>query len=355
MKTSDPSRKADLTLYYFSWPLNSDCTASRKAPKDIISILNKFSAKPIRAFFGSPVQKLHSIIHFILSIKSNSILFLQLPIDLQSLFVYPAIIILKFFKKVKVISLIHDCDEIRDEPFLYPWDKYWKIVRRISDAYISHNDSMTDWLAKNKGISRSSVTPLHLFDYLYEKAFPESGNGIAIAGNLEEKKCPYIYKLKEINGCHWKLFGPNCDTSKCTAKTVEWVGSFDPDDLPQRLNAKFGLVWDGNDVNECTGPFGKYQKYNNPHKLSLYIASGLPVIVWSQAATSRFVQETGIGLSVNSLKDIPKKVSQLSDNDYMKMRNSATAIGKQLRHGDFLTNAINHALQTINMPRLTRD
>ena len=53
-------------------------------------------------------------------------------------------------------------------------------------------------------------------------------------------------------------------------------------------------------------------RFNNPHKLSLYVALGLPVIVWREAAIAEFVLKQGIGITVSDLlelNDISTKVS----------------------------------------------
>lgn len=59
-----------------------------------------------------------------------------------------------------------------------------------------------------------------------------------------------------------------------------WHGSFKPEESPEHLQG----VWDGDSVDTCAGNTGAYLRYNNPHKTSLYLACGMPVIVWKEAA-----------------------------------------------------------------------
>ena len=56
-----------------------------------------------------------------------------------------------------------------------------------------------------------------------------------------------------------------------------YFGSFLPDELPAALEGGFGLVWDGDSAETCSGVFGEYLRYNNSHKASLYLASGFPL------------------------------------------------------------------------------
>ena len=62
------------------------------------------------------------------------------------------------------------------------------------------------------------------------------------------------------------------------------------------LFGSFGLVWDGMSSETCKGSFGEYLRINNPHKTSLYLASGIPVIIWSKAALAEFIEKNKCGI-----------------------------------------------------------
>ena len=85
---------------------------------------------------------------------------------------------------------------------------------------------------------------------------------------------------------------------------INYHGSFGVDEIPSKLTRGFGLVWDGDSLDGCRGQSGQYLRYNNPHKLSLYLSSGLPVVIWTGAAEAGFVREHGVGLCVDSLNDL---------------------------------------------------
>ena len=57
------------------------------------------------------------------------------------------------------------------------------------------------------------------------------------------------------------------------------------------MDQNFGLVWDGTSLDGCNGRYGEYLKFNNPHKTSLYLSCGIPVIIWKEAALADFVEE----------------------------------------------------------------
>ena len=102
----------------------------------------------------------------------------------------------------------------------------------------------------------------------------------------------------------------------------------------------FGLVWDGNSADTCSGNTGDYLRYNNPHKLSMYLASGLPVIIWSQAAEAPLVLEKGVGIAVSSLREIPEVLSGVDAVRYGKMRERVLALSGELRSGYYTKRAI---------------
>ena len=74
---------------------------------------------------------------------------------------------------------------------------------------------------------------------------------------------------------------------------------------------------------------------NNPHKLSLYIAAGLPVIVWQQAAIAEFVTTHKIGIVVESLKEISDKIQSLPESEYNEMTRAVNVLQKQVVSGSF--------------------
>ena len=121
---------------------------------------------------------------------------------------------------------------------------------------------------------------------------------------------------------------------------VVYNGSFSPEELVSHLEGSFGLVWDGISAETCAGAFGEYLRINNPHKLSLYLAAGLPVIIWKEAALAPFVAENKVGFAVSSLYEIRDVVDRLPDNEYQTMKENAKQIGLHLRKGQYLLTAL---------------
>lgn len=113
------------------------------------------------------------------------------------------------------------------------------------------------------------------------------------------------------------------------------------------MHGDFGLVWDGDSADACAGNTGAYLRYNNPHKTSLYLACGMPVIVWREAAIADFVLKNEVGIVVESLSGLDEIISAISDESYQKMCKNAARIGQKLRAGEYFKAAMEQALEIV--------
>lgn len=249
---------------------------------------------------------------------------------------------------VRVVLLVHDLSLLRD----LSKDKKSKIramleeriLLDLADRIIVHNSKMKARLKKM--IKPERMISLEIFDYLipgYEQRLTKERSKdfpVVIAGNLYKEKAGYIYKLPK--GGKYNLYGVGY--SEDNNDEITYIGSFLPEDLPFQLDGSFGLVWDGPKSETCSGTYGNYLKYNNPHKTSLYLASDMPVIIWSKAALADFVVKNKIGITVDSLGDVRNTIESLSEKDYNEMLNNVKAMGKRLRAGDFTKRALEKAI-----------
>ena len=212
---------------------------------------------------------------------------------------------------------------------------------KVADGVIAHNPIMKSVLVE-KGIPEHKLVSLEIFDYLIpnyqEKDGLSKDQPIIVAGNLAQEKAGYLYQLPARPA--YNLYGVGFDKSRALANET-YFGSFLPDELPAALEGGFGLVWDGDSAETCSGVFGEYLRYNNSHKASLYLAAGFPLVVWKQSALSHFVLENGCGIAVESLHDLSQAIEQLDDKDYQDLVEKTKYIGKKIRDGFFLTNALN--------------
>ena len=57
-------------------------------------------------------------------------------------------------------------------------------------------------------------------------------------------------------------------------------------------------------------------RYNNPHKTSLYLSSGIPVITWSQAAIADFIKQHNVGIVIDDLNRIDEVLANVTKDQY---------------------------------------
>lgn len=313
-------------------------SAGPKAKEDIETVLTDSSFRKINFFINSK-SKLQKFLVAKVKVsktlqKDNSDEYvLQYP-------TYSKIVIKEILKYInknnkRLIIIVHDVEALRREINDKSYIEREINTFNMADGLIVHNDLMLEWLKKH-GVKKPMVS-LEIFDYLsphYElkRQFDKS---ICFAGNLA--KANFLTKL-QFNKVKLHVFGPN--PAKKYNQNIIYDGQYTPEELPKHLKYNFGLVWDGDKVNECSGTFGRYTMYNNPHKVSLYLSSGMPVIIWRKAAMSRFIEENDLGLTINSLNELENKLSNLSEADYQQMLTNVNKISEKLHAGHFTKTAV---------------
>lgn len=273
-------------------------------------------------------------------VGQGDMLLVQYPLDM-----YPKVsrVSIPFLRKMKetgaqLIFLIHDLDSLRgiegngERQFL-----------ELADLLIAHNQVMAEYLCE-LGYGDKAIRTLGLFDYLAQDVSPSCNTGdpreVVVAGNLKPDKAGYVYRLGQLDSkVRFRLYGPNYQEGVPQAG-VKYCGQYPPDELPRVLRGGFGLVWDGDRVESCSGVYGSYLRYNNPHKTSLYLACGLPVIVWDQSAIAEYVVEHHLGLAVRSLEELPRRLQRMSREEYATLCQGAAEMGEHLRRGDMLCRAL---------------
>ena len=281
-------------------------------------------------------------------LKSGDQLLIQFPMLHHSFFTTR--LVRKIQRRgVQVYFIIHDLEALRYANLdTVPLKHKIRVhlqessLLKVADGVIAHNPIMKSVLVE-KGIPEHKLVSLEIFDYLIpnyqEKDGLSKDQPIIVAGNLAQEKAGYLYQLPARPA--YNLYGVGFDESRALANET-YFGSFLPDELPAALEGGFGLVWDGDSAETCSGVFGEYLRYNNSHKASLYLASGFPLVVWKQSALSHFVLEKGCGIAVESLYDLKETIDNLSDADYQDLVDNAKRVGQEIRDGHYLKTALKH-------------
>lgn len=330
-------------------------TAGSKAIQDCNTILTKAGYQDFTIYNDNITNKrywldiLKVIFKIFLKVKSGSIIAIQYPL-LSGNAQFKYIIKTLRIKKVKFFCIIHDIDELRySESDII---KNRKDVENLSyyDCIIVHNQTMEKWLL-NKGL-KVPIIVLQVFDYLSDfqpdyipSVKPDQNlKKIVFAGNLA--KSEFIYSLKVLDSWHINVYGPNFVHEKGDeVGDLSWIGSFPPDEIVAKMEGCFGLIWDGKNVDKLDDVYGNYLKYNNPHKLSLYLAAGLPVIAPNDSAIADFIKDNNLGILVDKLTKL--KDIKIDQSQYDLFKKNVSIIGDKVRKGEYFTTALHKVEETL--------
>lgn len=283
------------------------------------------------------------------TIEENSIVLLQHPFHHKQLTRERTLRKLKEKKRVKFISLVHDVEQLRGFRDSAYYRAEFQSMLALADMLIVHNDSMKKWFIE-QGVREERLVSLEIFDYLQDPGpmnMPAFRRSITVAGNLDTEKSGYIAGLGKIDGVEVDLYGPNFREASVKGGSVSYRGVYPANEIPAHLQSGFGLVWDGSGIEKCDGPAGEYLRYNNPHKLSLFLSSGLPVVIWSEAAESEFVRKHRLGICVEDLRELTQIMNNLTEEEYADYSKNVSEVRRDLLAGTHTVRALNTSLDRI--------
>ena len=341
-----------MCTYYYTVSKGVDSfTAGVKAPGDMCEIMRRRGYHPLYLYeyirgeinLQAKLKKMFSWLGIVKKVKRHSCVVMQYPYNLTTM-AEPFIRFLQKWKHVRFVFILHDIDSIRAYNVNFA-EQREKILPEI-DYLICHNEAMKSYLIY-KGIRREKIYSLGIFDYLHNfklsdlKHVDEGERTVIVAGNLNVRKSPYLGDLLRSKRDYViNLYGPSFEPAS-DYDNYTYFGQIDPGELPSKLEGAFGLVWDGDSLETCGGATGKYLRYNNPHKASLYISSCIPVIVWDQSAIAEYVEKNGLGIVVSSIKNIDKEINSIDAERYNTIKQNVKKEAEKLTRGWYLNNVLN--------------
>ena len=323
--------------------IKNKMNAGPKAKVDIETIAKKdFDAK-IRVFNyteeeeKSPIKsiclKLKKLIFSFKYIRGQELTIIQFPFSNE----------VALTKRAKnKVAIIHDLDGLRRNDAVL--NKREIGFLDTCKYIIAHNGKMKNYLI-DQGIEKDKIYELELFDYLSDDCSliheMDGKRSIAYVGNLSKDKSPYIHQIdQEKMNFDLYLYGNGIE--EVENKKIKYMGSFRPEQLPNEIKENFGLVWDGNlDESDEDKTYKNYTRYNNPHKLSCYIAAGIPVIVWEKSAVADFVKKENIGYTIENIYDINK----IDMSDYETKKENIEKLQKNVKSGFYTKKVLQAILQ----------
>lgn len=131
--------------------------------------------------------------------------------------------------------------------------------------------------------------------------------------------------------------------------SIHWLGRKPSDEIVSSLDGGFGVVVTENLVEKSNMNFVYYNQFNNPTKLSMYLAAGLPVIVSSKTYHAQLVEKHGIGLVIDDLNEIDQIFSRMSPEDYHRLLENVKSWQEAVASGFFIKRALIAMLRTLEL------
>jgi hypothetical protein len=341
-------------IYFISEHSIQDLTHGGIGPADIETILLRTGAIPIRFPFHfdfslkAKTGRFYHLVKTFLALKSHSIVIFQHPLyaRINRLLLH----LIRLRKSITVICLVADIDGLKDgnRNLLQKEKRFFKKY----EYFILHNPNMEKWLRSFHPTAYCSL--LTCFDFLTQESTitKTKSNTIVFAGNLQ--KSTFLNQLDvwlaRNSSLRINLYGPHVMDEMLKDHRAQYKGLHPPYALPDLLEGSFGLIWDGEGVDRTAGSLGDYMQYITHHKLSLYIVSHLPVILYENAGSAELVKRLGIGFTVNNLFEVEDKINKLSEEDYNRMVQNTYDLATKITSGNCLKEALEELLEQKKRP-----
>lgn len=251
---------------------------------------------------------------------------------------------------VKLVCLVHDVATMRDQQAPTWIDEIGYFNK--CDVLIVHNRRMVDKL-KELGVTTPMVCQ-YLLDYLddshepdkYETQPADFKRGVVLAGNILKSR----YLADWDHETPITVFGvtdEELDEKLAANPKIDFRGQLWRWDLIQQMPRTFGLAWDSD---TSSYKYNDYTQYNHPHKVSMYLSHGLPVIIWRQAAVADIIVKNHLGIAIDSLDQLDDAIQNISDEELATMLHNVGEFGKLIRDGWFTRQGLQEAEMKLLSP-----
>lgn len=283
------------------------------------------------------------------SLRRGDVLVLQYPIKKYFSFLCRV----ARLRGCRTVSVIHDLGSFRRRKLTAE-----KEIARLShaDYIVASNEKMKGWLEEHG--MKKPVGALGLFDYRAASAPKEKERAastertVVYAGALSMRKNAFLILLSQHLSAWSLLVCGNRDGLQGLQDNahIEYRGFMPSEEFIKSMNADFGLVWDGDSLDTCSGNWGEYLRWNSPHKASFYLRAGLPLIVWTESAIAPIITREGAGIAISSLHELDNIFATITEQELARMKQRAALLAERLNKGAFLREALKPLAGSIEEP-----
>lgn len=242
------------------------------------------------------------------------------------------------------VALVHDVDTLRG---FYPNFDSERIVFNSYDLLVVASDKLKKYLI-DSGIT-TKIIIRGPWDYLQKLPYRNHKiiNNIYYAGNLSKRKAGFLETFNKNTGLVVTVCGKiNNSKDYIDKSSVDYLGPVNPNTIS--FSDGWGLIWD-NEEDNSDNFYHNYQEYNWPAKLSVYLRSGIPVIVSKKAQTYSYIKDNHLGIGIDDIKDIPICLNKLSENDKMLIMSSCFQEANKIGNGYYAKQMSNNILKELDI------
>ncbi len=344
-------------IYVLNQRQEETCDAAGKAMRDVFSVLQEKNAIIIRGIpkkcpkWMKVLDLPYLALFLLICAGKEDVIFYSIP---ENHIKIKLMRMIQPMKRYRIICFINDLNAQR----YGAGGSSKKADQEIRDVAAADDilapNINTEELLRNAGVTANMV-PVGIWDYRMDSqqvkqlrraqrnALSDKRDGIhiAFAGNLN--KSEFLSKIMIPEGIQMELWGKLDEQRQRELPAgCYYHGILSSEEIPFAIcGMDFGLVWDGSGEDEIEGGLGEYLRYNNSHKCALYLASGIPVIVWSKSGMANFVREYQCGITIDRLSELKKNVLAA---DREQLRQRAGDVALRLQQGYYLKKALNEVL-----------
>ena len=282
-----------------------------------VPLFGNFTDKQIKDMVANNTHKL----------TKDDVVFWQYPIYINKPFQLEKEYISSIHKRgAKVIALIHDVDYLRG------WQDSIPEALFFFDGIITPSKNMSEEL-RSWGIV-SPITEMGPYTFITKVHKPSYfSKDVYYCGSTYSWKTSFLSSI-DFNLNVYGSIGKKVNLNN----KVKYLGELGTNELVSSLTKGYGFIWD-EEVSSKT-KLKEYLAYNLPYKLSLYIASGIPIICKKHTNVGDFVEKQHIGFTVNSMSEIKLQLLNQTVADYSKYLKNLEYIYKSVVDGKYLWDGI---------------
>ena len=272
------------------------------------------------------------------AVTSEDVVFIQSPVWNSTFFEKALMERIRLIAPgAKMVVFVHDMPPLMWESERYLIPNYLELYNKADVIIFPTENALRFW--REQGLTVEKVLIQHMWDHPVEvdtRIRPTFSRTICFAGNPEKFTFVKEWKSREV-----QLAVTAAENSWTCEGNVKKLGWFQNDALlahTLRSTGGFGLHW-------TQDPYWmEYMKYNASYKLSLYLASGLPVIVPKEHPEKDYILRKNIGITVSSLEDAVAQIMRMTPETYAEMVQAVEQVGKILRDGGMIKKLFSDAL-----------